>query len=280
VNGFLASIRAWILRFLRVPPEPHPPAGSPGSLRIFRAGESYRRLLILGWAMRHVILVGAFLFWIAASHFIPEEIPVRSKRRGVRTTQVFRTADYRGWITVLETAGLVLAVLQMPFSYVMAMLRFEMRWYMVTDRSLRIREGIGTVKEVTLSFANLQHISVRQNPVQRLFGLYDVEVKSAGGGGGAPGRHQHGGESWHTAVFRHVSNGEEIRDLIIARQRALKAAGLGDPDEPEDRPHAAPAPIRSGNASALDAARELLVEVRATRLALGSPSVNRPQTPG
>lgn len=279
MNGLLSNVRSWILRFLRVPPEPHPPAGSPGSLRIFRAGESYRRLLILGWALRHVVLIGAFLFWIAASHFVPDEIPVHSKRRGVRTTHVVRTADYRGWITAIETVGFVFAVLQMPFSYVMAMLRFEMRWYMVTDRSLRIREGVGTVKEVTLSFANLQHISLRQNPVQRLFGLYDVEVKSAGGGGGAPARHQHAGESWHTAVFRHVSNGEEIRDLIIARQRALKAAGLGDPDETDDQSRTAPVRFLSGNAAVLDAARELLSEARATRLALDGPSVNRPQTP-
>jgi hypothetical protein len=144
-----------------------------------------------------------------------------------------------------------------------------------TSVAEKMRNGIAAVKEMTLSFANIQQITVRQNPFQRLFGLSNVEVKSAGGGGVALGQHSGGtAESWHTAVFRHVSNAEEIRDLIVARQRALKEAGLGDPDDVQ---HPVQAPVHGHSAHAaaptgddtLDAARSLLGELRELRRALG-----------
>lgn len=287
MNSFLGTIRTWILDFLRVPPEPHPPSGSPGSLKIFRAGESYRRLLVLRWVFKQVLLVGAFVFWLVVTHTaMPEEIPIKSRGRRTGSIQI---AQYRGWITLIEVIGFTFGVLQMPFTYVMATLQYEMRWYMVTDRSLRIREGIGRVKEMTLSFANIQQITVRQNPIQRLFGLSDVDVKSAGGGGGGGGHHHHqaGMDSWHTGVFQHVSNAEEIRDLIVARQRAFKAAGLGDPDDHEHHVETLPksdAPFANTtttvDGSTIGAAHELLTEARALRSVVETAAISRPQTPG
>ena len=40
IPGMQQQFLAW----LKVPPEPTPPAGSPGSLRVFRAGRNYLRL--------------------------------------------------------------------------------------------------------------------------------------------------------------------------------------------------------------------------------------------
>ena len=62
-------------------------------------------------------------------------------------------------------------------------LDYEQRWYVVTDRSLRLRTGVWSVREMTMSFANLQQITVTQGPLQRLLGLADVRFQSAGGGG-------------------------------------------------------------------------------------------------
>ena len=83
-----------------------------------------------------------------------------------------------------------------------------------------------------MSFANLQQVEVKQGPFQRLLGLADVRVRSAGGG-------DHGeaeGEPLHTGLFHSVENAEEIRDLILARLKAFREAGLGDPDHAELRP--------------------------------------------
>ena len=37
-------LKSWLLRVLRVPPEPEPPAGAPESVRVFRAGRNFFRL--------------------------------------------------------------------------------------------------------------------------------------------------------------------------------------------------------------------------------------------
>ena len=80
-----------------------------------------------------------------------------------------------------------------------------------------------------MSFANLQQVVVTQGPLQRLLGLADVRVQSAGGGGDT--HEKGGGDSLHTGVFHGVDNAGEIRDLILERLRHFRETGLGDPHE-------------------------------------------------
>jgi hypothetical protein len=275
MNALLVRIRVWILEVLRVPSEPQAPAGSPGSLRVFRAGASYSRILFWGWVGKQFLLILPFVFWIGLGvRFLPEEMTLGSRRKG--NLRKVSTAQFREWLLMFEVPFIALGLLQMPFTYVLMRLRYEQHWYMVTDRSLRIREGITTVRETTLGFANIQNIAVNQNPFQRLFGLSNVEVKSAGGGSVGHQAQGQSLESWHTAVFRNVDNPEEIRDLILRHQRALKETGLGDPEE--QRRAAAPsttapaAPMSARHPDDLAAARELLAETRRLREALGVPS--------
>ncbi len=75
-----------------------------------------------------------------------------------------------------------------PLTYAIRRLDVELHWYIVTDRSLRIRTGLVRLQETTMSFANLQQVEVKQGPLQRLLGLADVHVQSAGGGSDQPGR--------------------------------------------------------------------------------------------
>ena len=274
MSALLVRIRVWILEVLRVPSEPQAPAGSPGSLRVFRAGASYSRILWWGWVGKQFLLILPFVFWIGLGvRFLPEEMTLGSRRKG--NLRKVSTAQFREWLLMFEVPFIALGLLQMPFTYVLMRLRYEQHWYMVTDRSLRIREGITTVRETTLGFANIQNIAVNQNPFQRLFGLSNVEVKSAGGG--AVGHHAQGqaAESWHTAVFRNVDNPEEIRDLILRHQRALKETGLGDPEEhrlSESRTATTPSVATpADHPDDLEAARELLAETRRLREAFGVP---------
>lgn len=104
---------------------------------------------------------------------------------------------------------------------------------------------------MTMTFANVQEIQVHVGPLQRVFGLGDVVVSSAGGSS------PHGGSS-HSAKFTGVDNGDAIRDLITERLRQYRDTGLGDPDAHK------PAPLATE-----DAARALLAEVRALRAAGG-----------
>jgi uncharacterized membrane protein YdbT with pleckstrin-like domain len=111
-------------------------------------------------------------------------------------------------------------------------LDFEKRWYLVTDRSLRLREGILHVREMTITFANIQNISISQGPIQRALGIADLRVDTAGGSAPARGKHKDGrAQSLHTAFFRGVDNANAIRELIQTRLRELKDSGLGDLEE-------------------------------------------------
>ena len=174
-------------------------------------------------------------------------------------------------LEIFEVGGILIFLAQIPVTYAAVRLEFELRWYIVTDRSLRIRSGLVSMQETTMSFANLQQVSVSQGPVQRYLGIADVQVESAGGGGGEPGHKRD--DSLHTGIFHGVNNANEIRDLILERLRLFRQAGLGDPDDHHQAAasaaHSPAAANQIASADALAAAKELLVETRALRTALG-----------
>ena len=313
-----------LLRWLRVPHDPEPPFGAPGSIRVFRAGTNFYYVRLAAWITAQVgAAIGiAFSVWFisqlrdefdaaqlvkaqreqqaalaAANAPAPtagpasapsatsaveqfrKEMPkeMRTKKSRDRAKQAF-AERMPPWVMTLievgELLGIAFFLAQLPFTFAAVRLDWELRWYLVTDRSLRIRAGLWSLQESTMSFANLQQVEVMQGPLQRLLGIADVRVQSAGGGGGGPHGQGHDmNDSLHTGVFHGVDNAQEIRDLILDRLRHFRQAGLGDPD---DHHSAAPAssaadsagaaPTRSNDA--LAAARELLDEARALRSAV------------
>ena len=237
---------------LRIPPPPGPPAGAHDSIRIFRGAPGLYRYQLLVWLGKQ-IGTGIGLFG------------------GIAVLSIVHF-PYKGLLDVLEAIGLVTYLVALPFTYLMVHLDYQLRWYIVTDRSLRIREGLLKVAERTMSFANIQNIAVHQGPLQRLLGIADLEVHSAGGGSRRPG-HDKKQEDLHVGKFRGVDNAEEIRDAILARVRQLRDSGLGDPDALHHEVHevTSQGPVAS-SAVATAAARELLGEVRALRTAISIPS--------
>ena len=323
----------FVLRWLKVPPEPHAPHGDPASLRVFRAGKNYYKLRIFGWGLAELAAFAGIVFWAFVFVSVEETARIEKARRAASAQAV---ADYKatlieqadqaiesikaardaelkakgqeasklakkpvrkrtrigGWdgfiqvfvelaimlppwafpiIWVLKVVGLAGYLFQLPLTYAVRRLDYEMRWYVVTDRSLRIRTGVWSVQEITMSFANLQQVEVSQGPLQRLLGLADLKVQSAGGGDVAPGKQGHQ-DSLHIGFFHGVENATEIRDLIQDRLRRFRDSGLGDPEEvrraalPPAMPVSPAAP--SHEAGVLAAARELAAEARALRMAL------------
>jgi membrane protein YdbS with pleckstrin-like domain len=240
----MSGWRGLLLRLMRVPPEPATPPGE--GTRVFRAGRNYFRYKLVTWLVAQLAAVAGlvFAFWFAANVRTP----------GVPEKVLF----------VIETLGAIGFVVQLPFSLLLVVLDFEMRWYIVTDRSLRIREGITSVREKTMTFANIQNIVVRQGPLQRLLGIADVEVRNAGGGSGDEHQHKQGvGDPVHVGYFRGVDDADAIRNILLDGVRRQRDAGLGDPDDV-----ASVAP-RSGHDAGLDgAAALLLAEARALRASI------------
>lgn len=310
-----------LLHWLRVPPEPHPPHGDPASLRVFRAGQNFLYIRLVGWGIAQILALAGIIFWVTVFITVESEVQVRRqsnqeqvsplnsksiddfvKRVGAaappESSEISPPADktkaaksrshvrINGWagfkrmlvesalllptwsfplLWALKIAGIIVYLLQLPITYAVRRLDYELRWYMVTDRSLRIRHGVWNIGESTMSFANIQQVVVSQNPVQRLLGLSNVKVQSAGGGGGSAEKHEHSGhDDMHLGLFQHVTNGSEIRDLILKRLRRFRESGLGDPDE-KSASHEGPTSIPARPEEVIAAARELVSEARALR---------------
>ncbi len=197
----------WILALMKVPAEPVAPDGSPDSVRVFRAGKNYYRLILAQWALMHLlVLIGVIVLTCVPS------MPKFGRYPHLLQTG-FHVAIVLAWMAFLTTLVVSYFVLQMDF---------DMRWYIVTDRSLRIRSGILSMQELTMTYANIQDIRVTAGPLQGYFKIADLEVRSAGGGASPAGA------SAHAAYFEGVENAEEIRELILERLRRYRDSGLGE----------------------------------------------------
>lgn len=245
-------IKAFVLWLARVPADPEPPAGSPESIRVFRASPNLFYWNLVSWGFLQFLSLFLVLLVLFIGYRIDAKLPQWGK------------------VVSSLVQGIVLTfyVLQVIVSGFKQKLDYEMRWYVVTDRSLRIRWGIFSVREATMTFANIQRVSLSQGPLQKLLGIADVQVSTAGGGGAGHGEGGKGGgvTNRHIAVFEGVSNAAEIRDLILDRLRRYRDAGLGDPDDE----HHADAVVHSAGGSEAEhaAARDVLAEVRLLGAAL------------
>ena len=140
-----------------------------------------------------------------------------------------------GWIAIFIASPIVgvlitpiaLAIIVLPdiVAYIAIHLRYDTTWYVLTDRSMRIRRGIWTIHETTITFENIQNIHIHQGPVERYFGFASLLVETAGGGGA----HAQGAAGMgHRGMMEGLSNAPEVRELIMHRIKQIKSAGIGD----------------------------------------------------
>ena len=244
-----SAFRRFCERLLRVPADPEPPPGDEASTRRFRAAPNYYKYLLFLTLLRTLII----LFVIMVSVIVPTIV-----------AEIQLANHGSGWAAVLWVipVGLILLVFMFTaFNLAVVRLTFEKRWYLVTDRSLRVREGVVSVREMTVNFANVQNISVSQGPLQRILGIADLRVDTAGGGGATASRGEQVSQNLHTAWFRGIENAGEVRALIQDRLRHLKDSGLGDHEE-------LTVPRTFGSPDLLAALRSVQAEATGLRLAV------------
>lgn len=239
-------------KWLRIPPQPEPPPGDEASAHVFRASPKYLSYLRMLWAI-HTL----FMFAVAV-------IPA------LTVGTVILRRETGGTLAVVTTLGILIIVFLLGsalFRLAIVQLDFEKRWYLVTDRSLRIREGVLSVREITFTFANIQNLAVTQGPIQRLLGIADLKVETAGGGSSSAPKNPQGGvqQNLHTAYFRGIDNAEELKHLIAARMRSHRDSGLGDTDD-----HASSSPhlvtsLADSNLPVFAALQAVLEEAKALR---------------
>ena len=198
---------AFVTQWMRVPNKsPQLVGADDHHSRAFRPAEgylSYRKFFFwIGLVVIDLALIGA---WIA---LLVAWLPV-----GIVLAPVF-------WFVIIVPDILV---------YIGLHLRYDTTWYVLSDRTLCVRRGIWVIHEVTITYENIQNVSIRQGPIQRYFGISDVLVETAGGGGAAAGAaHGQTTSSGHHGLLEGIDNPVEVRELIMAKWRAAKSAGLGD----------------------------------------------------
>ena len=225
-----------IVRWLRVPPDPDLlPVRAGETLEVFHPALGYLQYTKFWFWFLLALIDGMILFVWAV-------IMMENQRVGL-------------W---LLAPFVVVAVVPDVLAYIAIHLRYDTIWYIMTPRALRIRRGVWTIQESTVTFENVQNVRVSQGPVQRWFGFSDVVIETAGSQSGP-----HGTTSASRAVIMGIADAPALRDRIMARVRASRSAGLGD--------DCAPAPVAQGawSAAHVAALRAVHDEAAALRATLG-----------
>lgn len=208
--GSYQAIHAMMARWLRIPTEPPAlPEGHHEEARSFRPAESWLRYLKIQYFIR-VAVLGGLLGGLGVALFI-----------GL-------ASDGKGTLAVVLALLLGVPIgLWIVSGWWAIQLRFDTTWYVMTDRALRVRTGIWTIREQTVTFENAQNVRVRRGPLQRFLGIGDVSIETAAAG-------QSDGQGTTTASsanLQGVAAPEAIRNRIVDRMRQSRSAGLGDGGE-------------------------------------------------
>jgi len=240
--------------FLLIKAPTHPPdapAGSQGSIQTFRAAPNFLKLQLLVWGMGFAGAIVGELIFLGVELFMT---------RGDRD----RTGEL-----ALAALLLVITVVGAIIKFFLIRIDYDMRYYVVTDRSLRIREGALLINESTYTFANIQNLKVTQGPLERLLGLSNLIVETAGGASSSGDTHRK--SAGHEGNLRGITNAREVRDQMLVLLKKYRDAGLGDPeDRHKASPHAAtPRGMGGFSPVAMQRLGEVLDEVRHLGQALG-----------
>lgn len=209
-NSMYAPLWTLITRWLKAPKDaPTIPAGAGDAVESFKPAPGFLRYLM-------------FWFWIVLA--------------------ITDIALVIVWIVICVANLIIGLVLLLPFivlifapdiiAFIAIHLRYDSTWYVMTNRSIRIRRGIWSIRETTITFENVQNVKVRQGPLQRHYGIADVIIETAGAGAGA---HGSAGGVTNQGMIEGVSDATRVRDVILARLKQSKSAGLGDEAHPGAR---------------------------------------------
>ena len=192
-----------LTKWFNVPEDPPTlPTYSGRSVDAFQPSEGFLKYLkFTFWLMLFIIDIAILIAWIV--------ITVVNPVVGI----------------ILAPIALFIAVVPDIVAYLAIHLRFDTTWYVLSDRSLRIRRGIWLIHETTITYENIQNVKIQQGPLQRWFDIADVLIETAGGGGSQPG---HAASSTHCGLIEGVQNASAIREKLMTKIGQSKSAGLGD----------------------------------------------------
>ncbi len=208
-----------LFQFLQVPVgPPEVPPGASRWTRSFRADPAYLSYLTVGWLVTSALILGVTAFVAVLGLGLGLEA-----MGGGPLGPVVAVLALGAGVTLVIITGLGLR------------LRYDATWYVMTDQALRNRRGLWVIQENTVSFDNVQNLSVRQGPIQRLFGIQDLVVETAAAGT-TPGSNE--GVQARALRVEGIRDAQELRDRIAERMRLVSDSGLGRvrPERAGERP--------------------------------------------
>lgn len=209
------SLKEPLLHLLKVPTEPpEPPLGSAGSVQIHKPSPKY---LTLQLAIHFASMAAALSFEILGWALAP-------------TPAATRVMAFLSGLIIVAT--LAVAVVR----YFLVRLDYDLRFYILTDRSLRIRRGALSMEESTFTFANVQNLSLQQGPLERLLGIAHLHIETAGGGSSSAKRDS-GDNMSHKGRLEGIelARAIELRDHMLRLVTGYADSGLGERAVPAPR---------------------------------------------
>lgn len=85
------------------------------------------------------------------------------------------TSDY-SHKTAIFIAGEIVLALAYVINIAMSAKIFSFKGYAIRNRDITYRSGIFFPKTTTVPFCKIQQVTVRMNPVSRIFGLYYIDI--------------------------------------------------------------------------------------------------------
>jgi membrane protein YdbS with pleckstrin-like domain len=143
---------------------------------------------------------------------------------GVGIAVIALVAKFKAWGLAIALGIFAIEFFVIGLALVTTRVDFELRHYLVGDRSIRVVQGAWTREEVTLSYANVQNLEVNQGPLERFFGFKTLTISTAGAGETAPGQ-----ENSHLVTLVGLQDADDLRALILGMLKQHKDAGLGEP---------------------------------------------------
>lgn len=226
----------------------HPSAPVTANVRIFRPTRRSFLYELAGWILGQLGALFFLLLILFGSPMVeafawtgwvwPLELAIQWTAWVDRMIRAFVPEALHILIVML---GVITFVSQLLLTLARIWASHRYTWMIVGDEGLRIRRGWLSIHDVTMRYAAIQQVRLRQGPLQRLFGIGDIEIGSA-----ASNQNIEEGTS-RTARMRNIAHPIELRDLV--RNRTEAARYLHAPPHKVDTQAAA--------AELLHAAREL-----------------------
>ena len=259
----ITSLVQPLFRWLRLSLEPPAPVADAQLQQILRPGHRAHQLHLLKWVGAQLsALVGVVLLLTAFdfTQWLPRGLGFLEVFMRWDDLTDFLPAEWR-WVGVTLAVGGYLV--QLPVSFLSLWAKWRTTWYVVTDQGVQLRHGLWTTHETSLRFANIQQVTLKQGPLQRVLGLADVVLSTAGRRASDDDDDEDKRKS--RGQLRDLEYGQAQRLLSEIRRQLPSATGAAA------QPLAAPP---QASAHAVDAAQLLLTEARTLRQSLEQQSEN------